>query len=226
MIGCGWMAPTHAGSALLTPAGLAHGDQFRFVFNTGGTTFGTSGNISDYDSFVQSEAFGATYNGVTVNWLAIGSTSTVNAIDHIGTTNTPVFLADGTLVTQSTLPSGLWSGTLIHAIDEDITGAPVLNLPVWTGTTATGQAATNLELGSSLGASEAGLPHETGTGWVQAFSVAHRSFAPLYGISGVLVASQSVPEPSTMLLMLTGGVMVVAYGWSHHRRAQRRQAAA
>ena len=94
---------------LQTPAGLTFGDQFRFVFVTDGDTTATSTNISDYDNFVQSQAGGATYNGVVVNWLAIGSTESVNAIDHIEQTSTPVYLANGTLVTNSTTAAGLWS---------------------------------------------------------------------------------------------------------------------
>jgi hypothetical protein len=102
----GWV---EAGITLQTPAGLNSGDQFRFVFVTDGTRNATSMNIADYDNFVNAEAGGATYNGVLVNWLAIGSTDSVDAIDHVGQANAPVFLPDGTLVTVSTTSSGLWS---------------------------------------------------------------------------------------------------------------------
>ena len=63
-----------AGIILQTPAGLNPGDQFRFGFVTDGSRDATSTNIADYDSFVNAEAGGATYNGVPVNWLAIVST--------------------------------------------------------------------------------------------------------------------------------------------------------
>jgi hypothetical protein len=36
----------------------------------------------------------------------------------------------------------------------------------------------------------------------------------------------AVPEPSTALVAVFGAVAFIAYGWSRHRRAQRRQAAA
>jgi hypothetical protein len=39
-------------------------------------------------------------------------------------------------------------------------------------------------------------------------------------------ASAVVPEPSTAIVAVFGAVAFVAYGWSRHRRAQRRQAAA
>ncbi len=72
-----------------------------------------------------SEAGGATYNGVVVNWLAIGSTDSVDAIDHVGQAITPVYLSDGTLVTTTTTTAGLWSGTLLHQINLDLAGNPV-----------------------------------------------------------------------------------------------------
>ncbi len=66
--GCGWITPAQAGGVVLqTPTVLKPGDQFRFAFATADFTTATSTNISDYDNFVQNQAGGATYNGVTVN---------------------------------------------------------------------------------------------------------------------------------------------------------------
>jgi hypothetical protein len=39
-------------------------------------------------------------------------------------------------------------------------------------------------------------------------------------------AASAVPEPSTAVLAVLGAVTGIAYGWSRHRRAQRRLAAA
>jgi hypothetical protein len=49
-----------------------------------------------------------------------------------------------------------------------------------------------------------------------------------YGISTVLrvPTTSAVPEPSTAMVAALGAVAFVAYGWSRHRRDQRRQAAA
>ena len=122
-IGFGMGGRAEAGGiALSTPAGFSPGESFRFVFVTDGTTDATSANIAYYNNFVNAQAGGATYNGSVVSWVAIGSTSTVNAIDNVGQTPTPVYLADGTLVTSSTTTSGLWSGTLQNSINEDLSG--------------------------------------------------------------------------------------------------------
>ena len=83
-IGFGALGQAEAGGVLETPAGLKPGDQFRIVFATDGTTMATSTTITDYDKFVTNQAQGATYNGQTVQWLAIVSVEFTNAIDHIG----------------------------------------------------------------------------------------------------------------------------------------------
>jgi hypothetical protein len=142
-IGVGASVRVEAGGiALSTPAGLTPGESFRFVFVTDGTTTATSSNIADYNSFVNMQAGAATYNGSVVTWDAIGSTAAVNAIDNVG--QQPIvgaFLADGTLVTTSTTTTGLWSGTLSHEINEDLSSTPQFSF-VWTGTTSAGVAAT------------------------------------------------------------------------------------
>ena len=57
-LGSQWEDPVQAGVALMTPSGLAPGDQFRFVFVTDGSTTATSTDIGTYDAFVESQAGG------------------------------------------------------------------------------------------------------------------------------------------------------------------------
>jgi hypothetical protein len=222
------ISPALAGGiALESPRGLTYGEPFRFVFNTAGRTTATSTDITTYDTFVNTQAAGATYNGVTVNWLAIGSTSSVNAIDHIGQTNTPVYLVDGTEVATSTTTSGLWSGfPIMHPINEDITGAPTPAIGAWTGTYFDGTVATDSQgITYPLGNMGPPLPPQVVVGlsydtrfWVLIGTSPSSMNFPMYAISGVLTA---VPEPSSVLLLCMGGVMVVAYGWTRRHRDRR-----
>lgn len=225
MIGGGWTAPAQAGIDLTTPAGLAPGDQFRFVFVTDGTTTATSTDISTYDNFAQTQADGATYDGVTVSWLAIGSTTAVNAIDHIGQTETPVYLVDGTMVTPNTTTTGLWSGTLDSPIDEDISGQTLLTTTVWTGTNYDG---TQSNIAPPLGSAipDYGITYLTNNEWIAAgHGIAPQITLSLYSISQILTVPQltTVPEPSSKLLLGVGGALVSAHGWARRRRDQRRQ---
>jgi hypothetical protein len=210
---------------LNTPAGLNPGDQFRFVFVTDGVTQSESSQITDYDTFVNAQAGGATYNGTTVSWLAIGSTASVNAIDHIGAAPIQgVYLPDGTNVTTSTTTTGLWSGTLTHAIDESISGSQNSTY-VWTGTNSDGTVSA-FSLGDptsvTLGETFAKDPS-----WVNGDTEDHRVDRPMYGISGILTVpgTTAVPEPSTAVVAAFGAVALLPYSWSRHRREQRRQAA-
>ena len=81
-----------AGAILQTPSGLSPGKHFRFAIVTDGGTTATSSNIADYNSFVNTQAGGATYNSSVVTWFAIASTAGVNAIDNVGQTEDPVYL--------------------------------------------------------------------------------------------------------------------------------------
>lgn len=152
--GFGLGGQAQAGPMLMTPAGLSPGQSFHFVFVTDGTTPATNSDIAFYDSFVTTQAGGATYNGSVIPWVAIGTTPTDSAIVHVGQSPDPVYLPDGTLITSNTTSTGLWSGTLLHPIDEDLTG---VHSPtnVWTGTNAQGTQdvviGTPLPLGPSFG---------------------------------------------------------------------------
>ncbi len=208
--GFGLESRAEAGTMLQTPAGLNPGDQFRFVFVTDGIRDATSTIIADYDSFVNAEAGGATYNGAVVGWLAIGSTDSVDAIDHVGQTNAPVYLSDGTLVTTSTTPAGLWSRTLVHEINLDLAGDPVPPFTfVWTGTNPFGSG-----FGGPLGSvtPQTGSPFDIFDSWIDSGRSPGGDLRSLYGISSVLSVPQSVPEPSALAMLGTALSVGVAIG--------------
>lgn len=219
--------PTWADVVLATPAGLKPGDTFRVVFVTDGARDATSTDIADYNSFVNAQAGGATYNGSVVNWSVIGSTSDVAAIDNVGQTETPIYLVDGTLVTTSTTSAGLWSGTLLHAIDESITGANV-HTSVWTGTTADGLGSIG-KLGApfiiggffDLGV-DIGVTFTEGSNWISGALGPETVGRQFYGISEVLtVSARSVPEPSSLSLMGTALGAGAFWGWNRRRGVRR-----
>ena len=82
-----------------------------------------STNIADYNSFVNTQAGGATYNGSVVSWDAIGSTPTVNAIDNIGQQPIAgVYLANGTLSHHRPTTTGPLVRYLLAPINQDLSG--------------------------------------------------------------------------------------------------------
>jgi hypothetical protein len=209
-LGSGLGGRAEAGIILQTPAGLNPGDHFRFVFVTDGTRDATSTNIADYDNFVNAQAIGATYNGMVVNWLAIGSTESGDAIDHVGQANAPVYLSDGTPVTTTTTPAGLWSRTLLHEIDLDLAANPVAPFTfVWSGTNPFGTG-----FGGPLGSPTplVGSPFFTNDAWIASGRSNSGDFRPFYGISSVLTVPQAVPEPSTVTMLGTALAVGLAIG--------------
>jgi hypothetical protein len=210
-----------------TPTGLTAGDTFRIAFVTDGTTDATSSSISDYNTFVTNDATSqaggganvVTYDGTTLTWSAIGSTTTTSAIANIGETGAPVYLADGTEVTTSDTSTGLWSGSLMNNLDQDLNGNGRLGA-IWTGTGPTGVAYPTYELGAASGSSIVGAAQFTNSEWITVEVPPDAEFFPMYGISQELTVPQAaVPEPSSMILAATS-IGVVGFGiWILRRRA-------
>ncbi len=210
--------PARGGQVLQTPAGLSPGETFRFVFITDGTISADSSNIATYNSFVNAQANGATYDGSVVNWFAIGSTSSASAINNVGQTLTPVYLVDGTLVTTSTTSTGLWSGSLLNPIDEDVSGALHKGFGTWTGTNSNGSSS-GYSLGNFFGVT-LGDSSETNHLWVQGGELSLTFLGErMFGISQPLTA---VPEPSSLVLGGAAIIGVSAVAWCRKRRDRRR----
>jgi hypothetical protein len=227
-IGFGGGGRAEAGGIVLnTPAGLSPGATFRFVFVTDGANDGTSSSISTYNTFVNadatSEAGGGavTYNGVALTWSAIASTASTDAINNVGVSGAPVYLASGTLVRSSDSSSGLWSGSLNNPINQDLKGNVFGDIGVWTGTLASGAGDPGFQLGNS--SVEFGSTSSASSSWVSAFPFpTGLEDLALYGISQVLVAGSSVPEPSTLVLAGTAVIAGSAFGRSRGHRNRRR----
>ena len=151
-----------AQAAILLPS-LTPGSQYRLVFVTSGARNASSGNIADYNQFVNNAAQASTNlntalttAGLTpsaINWTAIASTAAVNARANTLTrgsdTSVPIYRVDGAQV--ATGNSDLWDGTIQSQISVDEGGnTKSTSTSVWTGTLADGTTRFNRTLGSFL----------------------------------------------------------------------------
>ncbi len=231
-IGFGWSGRAEAGGIVLsTPTGLSAGDSFRFVFVTDATTVATSSSISTYNTFVNTDATNeaggglVTYNGVAITWLAIASTPSIDAITNVGVTGAPVYLAgNGALIATSdgTGSGGLWSGSLMNPIDQDLAGVTQPQSFPWTGTLTGGGGAGIQQLGTANPI--AGNNLASSGDWVQQGEAPSNDIlSTMYGISQVLIVPNSVPEPSSLLMAGTAVTAGCAFRWSRRRRKERRQ---
>ena len=204
--------------SLATPAGLAPGAQFRFLFLTSGTLAATSTDIADYNTFVNSQASGATYEGSVVSWKAVGSTATVNARDNVGGFggNVPVYLTNGTLLagdlTTSTSNKGLWSGTLFTTPIIGIDGNSVTTSFAFTGSNKDGTGYTSAQLGASFVRYGDPTFNVDTFGWHFSINGMPKDLAQnFYGVSSELTVPNAVPEidPAGMgsvLALVTGAL--------------------
>jgi hypothetical protein len=216
---------TQAAVTLSTPSGLAAGDTFRFIFVTQGTITPTSADISTYDTFVNSQAGGAQYQGATISWKSIISTLTIDARNHVGgfDTNVPVFGGDGTKIANSMTTNGpgngLWS-TIFGAPGNGILASPARGVDgtlvtgdvwVWTGSNSDGTRDATYHVGNSTGltvngyVSTSGLP--AGLSWLDGNNGLSTTSNRVYGISEELTV---IPEPSSLGLLALGAFGLVA----------------
>jgi hypothetical protein len=210
--------------AFTPPAGVTH---YRLAFVTDTVTSAESTDITDYNTFVTSDA--ANNSSLpTTTWRAIGSTSGpisftaignaigVDAADNITCgaacdSSVPIFLVDGTQVAISA--DAMFSGTIVHTIDEDENGNNLDGSYVWTGSNPAGTAASGSELGTRI--PEFGI---TGSDESTMLSVGQFDGTvafPLYAISGEISA---VPEPASVTLLAFGSAAL-----AFARRCRRRR---
>jgi hypothetical protein len=208
LIGLSASSALAAPVVLTAPSGLADGTKFRFIFTTTGTTFATSSSIADYNTFVNAEAAGATYNGSTIAWKAVGSTATVDARDNVGGfgTNVAVYLVNGTKVANDLTngANGLWGGSLMAAANLGISGASVSGL-AWTGSTTAGQAFIGEALGST-GNVAFGIIGRTSGDWIYFASIGSSASRKMYAVSEELTVGV-IPAPGAVALLATAGLL-------------------
>jgi len=216
---------TQASVTLQTPSGLAAGGTFRFIFVTQGTITATSADISTYDTFVNSQAGGAQYQGATISWKPIISTSTIDARDYVGGfgTNVPVFGGDGTKIANSMTTNGpgngLWS-TIFGAPGNGILANPARGVDgtlvtgavwAWTGSNPDGTRDATNYVGNSTGLTINGNVSNPGPPASLARLDSSNGLSTtsnrVYGISEQLTV---IPEPSSLGLLALGASGLVA----------------
>ena len=185
------------------------GLSYRIAFVTSAGTTATSSNIADYNSFVTTHAPTLPADFGSVTWTAIGSTTSVDAIDNTLTRPTdpsaPIYNTRGDLVAADNL--SLWTPDHSQGIYFDETGSTLVG-PVWTGTVADGRSALGSELGSSSLSVVYGWDLYIDPKWINFGDLLPATGThSLYGISSII--TNPVPEPSTALLLCLGGLAVI-----------------
>lgn len=188
---------TTSQASLVVPAGLNAGDTYHVIFVTSTRTDATSTDISSYDTFVQNVANAADIgSSIGVDWLALGSTATVAAIDHLSPlftdTSAPIYNQNGDLVANNF--AQLWSGTLDASVGYSEAGVYISDY-VWTGSTSSGTAASGATLG--LANPKLGVSSYTNSGWLDVATTPNNTSHRLYAVSEQLVV---VPLPAAIWL--------------------------
>ena len=194
-----------------TGAAWKGGDTYRFAFITSGTTLATSTNIDDYNAFVQAQAAASTSfsNLGTATWKIIGATDTTDVFSNTGTTTSggeSVFLLNNELF--ATNYADLWDGTAENRLDRDQNGdARPKDSPIWTQWNAVwtglnGDASTSGNPLGNNGDVRHGLMSAESNFWINRSSNSGSTYSlAVYALSAPLTI---VPEPSTMILLGTG----------------------
>ena len=182
----------------LIPSGLSAGDSFRLLFVSSTTRDGTSTDIADYNSHVQSAAAAGHTNiqSYSSGFRAVGSTLTVDARDNTSTTGTGVaiYWLGGAKVADdyADFYDGSWDST--QAKEESGTGFS--GTRVWTGTANDGTANGAAVLGRVGGGPRLGSPADAGKHFVISFGTVTDPY-PLYALSEVFTVAAAVVTTNT-----------------------------
>ncbi len=194
------------------PTGLAPGSKYEIMFVTLDHTTGTSSNISDYNSFVTTEANqSATLAALGVTWTAFASTSGYNAKTY-GYSSYPIYNTSGgslepnylTLFSDNSFPGPTYNqfGNSIYNYTQ------ASQRDVWTGTSPSSWPSGVLGTANPIDGVDSG----TNLGWYYySFPVEGNSYL-MYGISSPITA---VPEPATVTLL---GTALLGLGVAYLRR--------
>ena len=209
---------------LMTPPGLGVGDTFHLAFVTDEFLMPSSTDITTYDAFVQASAnAGSLTSMLGLNWKVIGSTSTVDAINHVPVSG-PIYLLDFTTKVADD-QADLWDGTIdapinLTANNNTINGG--LGSQPWTGTTQFGAGFPFAELGKpATNVVAYGSTTQTNSAWVAVGQLTGGNSRPLYALSDAITVDGGgeVPEPASLAVWIcVAGIGVV--GAQRRRRGK------
>ncbi|MEM7262489.1 MAG: hypothetical protein AAF488_10905, partial [Planctomycetota bacterium] len=181
------------------PAGLQQGDSFRLVFTTAGRRDALSGEVADYDSFVQAAADAAGIGSdVGITWKAIISMGdsngpTIHARDRVVVGEaTPVYNTRLDLVASGF--ADLWDGGIANPINSDEFGAGVQG-DSWTGSQEDGFADPELHPGSDSERAWCGAAGQSNGRWIRNVTPRKTTNLHLIAISEVLSVPEIPPPP-------------------------------
>lgn len=205
------LAAANGGINPVTNAAWAAGDQYRLVFVTSAARDALSGDVADYNAFVQNVAVSGGLGAVTWNAIAStnadwGGTATVDARDNTSTnpatdgSGVAIFLIDGTTKIADDYVD-LWDGTIDNRIDRTESngayvapaGSPFAGFGgVWTGTDAFGANRGRAALGGD--SADLGLTIAVNSQWTRRSEVGDNDLPlGMYALSEPLtVAAQAV----------------------------------
>ncbi|MGD9724417.1 MAG: PEP-CTERM sorting domain-containing protein [Pirellulales bacterium] len=211
-------------TAATIPPGLNPGDIYHRIFVTSGAYSVTSSDVVPTDSSSFGGVAAADYNvtlaayqaglipdwdGETIFYRAILSTSTIDARDHVDVQGAVFNMQDELIATSET---DLWDGTLANAVRYDEVGISLQeDSRAWTGSTSAGTYGGAWTAGDWLVTGTGawvGKPLATNGSWLNQNLMGGSEPSHLYGISLPLTV---VPEPSSGALAGLGtAILAVA----------------
>jgi len=199
----------------LVPTDLKPGDTYHLAFVSSTTRNGTSANIAVYDAHVQSAANAAANGLGKLTWKAIASTPTVDARVHIGVTGSPIYRVDDVRIANNL--TDLFDNSLLAPLSVTQKGNPANVSSAWTGSLTNGLRAPGRALGQGA-AVRKGLTG-AGSGLYLSFRDEFSTLAlAFYGVSNLLtVPVVALPEPSSLVLFVSGAVFLFGFGWRRER---------
>ncbi|MHC4555007.1 MAG: PEP-CTERM sorting domain-containing protein [Planctomycetota bacterium] len=194
---------TVSGQVTFVPSDLNPGDEYHVAFVTFSGHNAISSDIAEYNTFVQTQAelAGAVTENWSINWFAIGSTSSVDAKDNIPVATAPIYLlTDVRLADNAT---DLWDGSIQNTLRITQFGQIESTANIWTGTNSDGTAFPLGALGTEN--PRQGFSGLIDTKWVSFGDEPRENLRAFYAVSETLTV---IPEPASFVLLGLGGLLL------------------